>query len=122
MLDAAEIATLGTDLRRPECVLAQHLLAPRTGGGPFASEPFVAGEIPDGTGDVSLPNGLAFDATGNFLIANCGTKRIEALTRHGHYRVVLDHLDGKSLGQTNFVLRDRHDRIWLTVTTRQDPW
>jgi gluconolactonase len=60
-LDPAQIATLGTDLRRPECVLAHP-------------------EIPDGTGDVSLPNGLAFDADGNVLIANFGTKRIEHLT------------------------------------------
>ena len=144
-LDLASLTTTGRDLRRPECVLAepdgtlwaadlrggvlgigpdgsQHILRPHSGGGPFAPEPFVPGSIPDGTEGISLPNGLAFDADGNFLIANFGTKKIEHLARDGSYRVVLDHMDGQSLGQTNFVLRDSRGRLWFTVTTRQDPW
>jgi sugar lactone lactonase YvrE len=144
-LDARDITTTGSDLRRPECVLAepdgtlwaadlrggvlrinpdgsQVVLRPASGGGPFAAEPFVPGTIPDGTEGISLPNGLAFDAEGNFLIANWGTKKLEHLGRDGSYRVVLDALDAKPLGQTNFVLRDRRGRLWFTVTTRQDPW
>jgi sugar lactone lactonase YvrE len=144
-LDPADITTTGHELRRPECVLAerdgtlwaadlrggvlrinpdgsQQIVKPATGGGPFAPEPFVPGTIPDGTEGISLPNGLAFDLDGNFFIANFGTKRIEHLTRDGEYRVLLDSLDGQSLGQTNFVLRDRRGRLWFTVTTRQDPW
>ena len=144
-LDPADITTTGRDLRRPECVLAerdgtlwaadlrggvlqirpdgsQRVVRPASGGGPFAPEPFVPGVIPDGTEGISLPNGLAFDAEGNFLIANFGTKRLEHLSRDGSYRVVLDALDGASLGQTNFVLRDRRGRLWFTVTTRQHPW
>jgi len=144
-LDLATLTSTGRDLRRPECVLAepdgtlwaadlrggvlgirpdmsQAVLRPREGGGPFDAEPFVAGTIPDGTEGISLPNGLAFDADGDFLIANFGTKRIEYLARDGRYQVVLDQLDGQSLGQTNFVLRDSRGRLWFTVTTRQDPW
>ena len=144
-LDPAEIRITGHDLRRPECVLAerdgtlwaadlrggvlqiaidgsQTVLRPGRGGGPFAPEPFVPGVIPDGTEGISLPNGLAFDAAGNFLIANFGTRRLEHLGRDRCYRVVLDALDGSSLGQTNFALRDSRGRVWFTVTTRQHPW
>jgi gluconolactonase len=144
-LEPADITTTGADLRRPECVLAersgtvwaadlrggvlgirpdgtQQLISPTGGGGPFAPEPFVPGTIPDGTEGISLPNGLAFDAAGDFLIANFGTKVLEHVARDGAYRVVLDQLDGRPLGQTNFVLRDRQGRLWFTVTTRQDPW
>ncbi|MBV9581762.1 MAG: SMP-30/gluconolactonase/LRE family protein [Chloroflexi bacterium] len=144
-VDPGQITTTGTDLRRPECVLAerngtlwaadlrggvlgiaadgsQRVVRPAAGGGPFAPEPFVPGIIPDGTEGLSLPNGLAFDVDGSFLVANFGTKVLEHLTRDGTHRVVLDQLDGQSLGQTNFVLRDRSGRLWFTVTTRQDPW
>jgi gluconolactonase len=144
-LDPAEITTTGTDLRRPECVLAepagtlwaadlrggvlridpdgsQQVVRPKQGGGPFAPEPFVPGVIPDGTGDVSLPNGLALDRDGSFVIANFGTDRLERLTRDGDYRVLLDRLEARPLGKTNFVLRDRRGRLWFTVTTRRHPW
>jgi gluconolactonase len=144
-LEPAAVSTTGVGLRRPECVLAerngtlwaadlrggvlqinpdgsQHVVKPAQGGGPFAPEPFEPGVIPDGTEGLSLPNGLAFDRDGSFLIANFGTKVLERVTRGGQYQVLLDHLDGQSLGQTNFVLRDTRDRLWFTVTTRQHPW
>ena len=101
---------------------SQTVLRPGIGGGPFAPEPFVPGVIPDGTEGISLPNGLAIDEAGNFLIANFGTRRLEHLGRDGSYRVVLDALEDSSLGQTNFVLRDSRARVWFTVTTRQHPW
>lgn len=70
----------------------------------------------------TLPNGLAFSRTGEILIANFGTDRLEVMTRSGETRVLLDSLDGKPLGKVNFVLRDRQDRIWITVSTRINPW
>jgi gluconolactonase len=70
----------------------------------------------------TLPNGLAFAKNGDILIANFGTDRLEHMTRSGETRVLLDSLDGKPLGKVNFVLRDRRDRIWFTVSTRVNPW
>jgi gluconolactonase len=70
----------------------------------------------------SLPNGLAFDTDGNFLIANFGTDSLELMQRDGTTRLLLDAIDGKPLGKTNFVTRDRRGRLWLTVTTRMVPW
>jgi len=70
----------------------------------------------------SLPNGLAFDADGNLLIANIGTDRIELLTRSGDVRILLDQIDGTPMGKVNFVLRDSMGRLWITVSTRRSPW
>ena len=45
------------------------------------------------------------------LIADFGTDRLKLMTRTGDTRVLLDSIDGQSLGKVNFVLRDRRDRI-----------
>jgi sugar lactone lactonase YvrE len=70
----------------------------------------------------TLPNGLAFDRTGDFLIANFGTDRLEVMTRDGRSRVLADRIDGQPVGKVNFVLRDSKDRIWMTVSTRVTNW
>ena len=70
----------------------------------------------------SLPNGLAFDRDGNFLIANFGTDRLELMNRDGVTRTLIDSIDGQPIGKANFVTRDSRDRLWLTVTTRMTPW
>jgi len=70
----------------------------------------------------TLPNGLAFDRRGDFLIANFGTDSLELMTRDGQTRTLYSEIDGQPIGKANFVLRDRKDRIWLTVTTRATPW
>ena len=44
------------------------------------------------------------------------------MTRDGRSRVLHDQIDGKPIGKVNFVLRDSRDRIWLTVSTRVNPW
>src|SRR3712207_5830151 len=70
----------------------------------------------------SLPNGLAFDADGDFLVANFGTDALEHMARDGRTRTLLDRVDGQPLGKANFVARDTKGRLWLTVTTRTNPW
>ncbi|MBW6494196.1 MAG: SMP-30/gluconolactonase/LRE family protein, partial [Burkholderiaceae bacterium] len=37
-------------------------------------------------------------------------------------RTLFDHIDGQPIGKVNFVLRDSRDRIWITVSTRVNPW
>jgi sugar lactone lactonase YvrE len=72
--------------------------------------------------DTSLPNGIAFNRAGDFLIANFGTDTIEYMHRDGHTRTLYGSIDGQPLGKANFVLCDSRDRIWFTVTTRLSPW
>ena len=57
-----------------------------------------------------------------FLIANFGTDHIELMTRDGHSKTLYTEIDGQPLGKTNFILRDSHNRIWFSVTTRSVPW
>ena len=108
--DPADITLTGTGLRRPECVLAQpsgdlwvadlsggvlhiapdgsqEVIRPRDSAGPFA--PAENPDI-DGNQGFSMPNGLCFDAEGNFVIANFGTDAVEHLSRDGHWSPVTD--------------------------------
>jgi sugar lactone lactonase YvrE len=136
-----DIVMVGHDLRRPECILAEPdgtlWTADARGGvmriAPDGTQVLIA-QDPDGAESVTaynaeqlvlgetLPNGIAFDRDGNFLIANFGTDAIEHMTRDGKSRTLHDRVDGAPLGKTNFVLTDSKDRIWFTVTTRQVPW
>lgn len=138
-VDPASIRTVGQALQRPECILAERdgtLWSADARGGVMriatdGTQALIA-QVPDprfastsaaesllgGT----LPNGLAFARNGDILIANFGTDRLEAMTRSGETRVLLDSIDGKPLGKVNFVLRDSRDRIWLTVSTMVNPW
>lgn len=70
----------------------------------------------------SLPNGMAFLPGGDLVIANWGTDAVDLMDRHGNVRRLYDSIDGQPLGKANFVLRDSRGRIWLTVTTRMQPW
>jgi gluconolactonase len=70
----------------------------------------------------TLPNGIAMNRDGDFLIANFGTNAIEHMRRDGRSRTLYSEIDGEPLGKTNFVLCDSRDRIWFTVTTRLAPW
>lgn len=140
-VDRASIHTIGRDLQRPECVLAERdgtLWSADARGGvmriaPDGSQRLISQYVdnrferdvdsPDrymlkGT----LPNGLAFARNGDLLIANFGTNAIERMTRDGHSETLYAEIDGQPLGKTNFILRDSQDRIWITVTTRVDPW
>lgn len=140
-VDKALISYVGADLQRPECILAERdgtiWTADARGGvmriAPDGSQTLVlqSGRAPAEPSSFegryvhtegSLPNGLAFDRDGSFLIANFGTDALELMTRDGQTRTLLDSIDGKPLGKANFVTRDSKGRLWLTVTTRMVPW
>jgi sugar lactone lactonase YvrE len=70
----------------------------------------------------NLPNGLAFTADGDILIANIGRGALERLTQFGSLSTICDQIDGNPLGMVNFVLVDNSGRVWVTVTTRVTPW
>ena len=139
-VDRDAITCVGHDLQRPECILAEPdgtlWTADARGGlvriGPNGTQELVAQEV-DGrfaestsaeryTLGGTLPNGLAFAANGDILIANFGTDAIERMTRDGRSTTIATEIDGAPLGKTNFVLVDSRDRIWFTVTTRLEPW
>ncbi len=139
-VNPAGIEYIGHDLQRPECILAEPdgtLWSADARGGvvrispdgsqkivtqsfdkSFASAADDAGRFTEGT----LPNGLAFAANGDILISNFGTDVLEVMTRDGRTRLLYDSIDGEPIGKVNFVLRDRRNRIWLTVSTRIKNW
>lgn len=144
-VDRSQIRTIGHDLQRPECILAepdgtlwsadarggvmriaadgtQRFIGQRTdarfGSAAAGSSAELEHKFTTGT----LPNGLAFAANGDILISNFGTDRLEVMTRGGDTRVLYDTIDGQPIGKVNFVLRDSRDRIWITVSTRVNPW
>ena len=139
-IDKSAIQFIGHDLQRPECILAEPdgvLWSADARGG-------VVRIAPDGSQQVitqrtsahferagdeaarylkgTLPNGLAFARSGDFLISNFGTDRLELMSRDGSSRVLADTIDGQPIGKVNFVLRDSRDRIWITVSTRIRNW
>jgi gluconolactonase len=144
-VNRAAIRTIGHDLQRPECILAERdgtlWAADARGGvtriGADGSQRYI-GQRADArfataaqasTHEVeakytqgTLPNGLAFAANGDVLIANFGTDRLEVMARDGQTRTLHDRIDGQPIGKVNFVLRDSKDRLWLTVSTRVNPW
>ncbi|WCT75122.1 SMP-30/gluconolactonase/LRE family protein [Sphingomonas naphthae] len=139
-VDPAAIRMVGIDLQRPECILAERdgtLWSADARGGVVRIDPddtqTLVTQAPDPHFDLSasaadslltgtLPNGLAFAANGDILISNFGTDRLERMTRSGETRVILDRIEGRPMGKVNFVLRDRRDRIWITVSTMVNPW
>ena len=130
----------GRDLQRPECILAAQggtlwtadgrggVMEIGSGGGQRLIAPNApVGNAPDfGTRYVqahgSLPNGLAFTAGGEFVIANWGTDTVEVMTRDGAVRTLCSEIGGQPLGKVNFPLRDSKGRIWFSITTREVPW
>ena len=136
-VDRSQIRFRGTDLQRPECILAE-----RDGTLWSADARGVMRLNPDGTQELirqknvveraldaqslilggSLPNGIAFNRDGDILIANFGTDAIELMTRSGESYTLHERIDGQPLGKTNYVLTDSKGRIWFTVTTRLQPW
>ena len=140
-VDTRRVQRIGHELQRPECILAERdgtlwaadarggvMRIDRRGGQQLivqSPDPHFS-QAPDKVAESlltgTLPNGLAFARDGSILIANFGTDRLERMTRTGETRLLLDRIEGKPLGKVNFVLRDRKDRIWFTVSTMVNPW
>ena len=139
-VDRVAISFVGHDLQRPEGILAEPdgtlWTADARGGvmkiAPDGTQTLITQSVDthfDLTNDArnsllhgTLPNGIAFASNGDILIANFGTDRLEIMTRDGSTRVLCDSIDGTPMGKVNFVLRDSKDRVWITVSTRINPW
>jgi gluconolactonase len=139
-VDRRILRNVGRDLQRPECILAERdgtLWAADARGGVMRIDPDgrqqLIASTPDPHFDLdaapedsllrgTLPNGLAFAVNGDLLIANFGTDVLEVMSRDGQTRVLHRTIDGAPLGKVNFVLRDSKNRLWITVSTRVNPW
>ncbi len=144
-LDRSEIRFIGQDLQRPECILAERdgtiWTADARGGvmriDPDGSQQLITPHLESSNTETatptsfedryvraqgSLPNGLCFGEQGDFIIANWGTDALEVMSRDGALRTLYTAIDGVPLGKANFPLRDKRNRIWFTVTTREQPW
>jgi gluconolactonase len=144
-VDRAAIQYIGRDLQRPECILAEPdgtLWSADARGGVMrvrhdGTQTFIGQRSDNRFGAASeaspadleskythgtLPNGMAFAANGDILIANFGTDLLEVMTRGGQTRTLYDRIDGQPVGKVNFVLRDSQDRVWITVSTKVNPW
>lgn len=117
----------GGRLHRPECVLCT------SDGSVFVShwQGGVSRIHPDGCVEHFLPrdnpanvctNGFAILPDGTFLLANLGESGgIWHLDRKGHLSSYLLEAEGESLPPCNFVMLDRQQRVWITVSTRRTP-
>jgi len=139
-VNPSEIKYIGYDLQRPECILADpdgSLWVADARGGVVRIQPDGHQEIitqsftaafQKAADDASrftqgtLPNGLAFAENGEILVSNFGTDVLEIMKRDGTTRTLYETIDGEPIGKVNFVLRDKRNRIWLTVSTRIKNW
>src|SRR5258706_602114 len=121
-IDKGTLRYVGHDLQRPECILAEPdgtLWTADARGGvvrlcPDGSQEIVtqrrSGHFQTAGTDASrylegtLPNGLAFDRDGNFLISNFGTDCLELMLRDGTSRVWADG-----------IAFDRAGNLWGTL-------
>lgn len=128
-LALASITHAGSQLVRPECVLATRagdLYTADWRGGvahlrPDGSQALYAGPAPGGM--ALRPNGIALLRDGSFLVAHLGSDSggVFRLWRDGKVEPWLLSVDGVSLPPTNFVVEDAGGRFWVTVSTRLQP-
>tara|TARA_Y100000590_G_scaffold464640_1_gene634590 strand:- start:6973 stop:8034 length:1062 start_codon:yes stop_codon:yes gene_type:complete len=140
-LQKEDFKFIGSDLQRPECILAekdgtlwsadarggvvkispdgsQEIITQSHDSEAFGSSDNDANKFVEGT----LPNGLAFADNGDILISNFGTDCLERMTRSGETKVMFDSVDGDPIGKVNFVCRDSKNRIWITISTMVHDW
>ncbi|MCF3933409.1 SMP-30/gluconolactonase/LRE family protein [Acuticoccus sp. M5D2P5] len=125
-IDPAGLSIIGTDLCRPECVVAMpdgDVVTCDWRGGlmrivPDGSQHFVGTMHAPGAGPLR-PNGITPMPDGSFLAANLadagGVWRISA---DGEVAPFITEVDGAPIPPANFVTRDALGRIWITVSTR----
>ena len=117
---------VGSDLRRPECVLTTRqgdLYVSDERGGVTrirtdGSTRLYAGHTADA--QTLAANGFAMLDDGSFLIAPLIGGGVFQLQRDGQARPYLQEADGMALHCPNFVLRGTDERIWICCLTRQD--
>ena len=121
-LTAADFATFGQGLERPECVWVD-----RDGVWVSDARGGVARVGADGRPEllgsgIVDANGFSRRPDGSFVVAGIGDGKLHLIAPDGTTRTLLDRFDGKPLGAVNYACADGQDRIWLSVMTRGNPW
>jgi len=130
-IDASALEFLGGELARPECILAsstgdlltcdlEGIACTHANGSVEKIRRIEPADAP--VGKKSIPNGFAIDTDGNFVIANHGQQTLERMDQSGKTEILLSSLEGRALGDVNFVLSDGCGGFWLTVSTRIQDW
>jgi sugar lactone lactonase YvrE len=125
-LSISDFTRVGSDLRRPECVLAtahgELYVSDERGGvtriAPDGSSRRFVGQTAGG--DTLAANGFAMLPDGSFLIAPLIGGGVYRLHRDGRAEMFLSEVEGVPLLCPNFVLLDHHERIWICCLTQQD--
>jgi sugar lactone lactonase YvrE len=130
MINLDDVTFVGDGLTRPECVLATasgDIFAADWRGGvshlrPDGNQVLYLGKSSD-LAEGPRPNGIALEPDGSFLFAHLGIDvgGVWRLDRNGQIRPVLTQVDGNVIPPSNFVIRDRLGRLWVTVSTRLSP-
>jgi gluconolactonase len=131
-IDSAKMTCVGEGLNRPECVLATIYgvlwIADGRGGvvrmnSDGRQEIIMPSAASTDAARPRVPNGIALMPDGRVMIANLAGSAIEAIAPDGTLETLVTRIEGRSLGQTNFVLRDHRDRYWITVSSEsEDPF
>lgn len=129
-LSAQDVTRISDGLDRPESVQVTaegDLLVSHRGRGisHIASDGTLRTHGPDpaiANGAELIPNGIAPQADGSTLMANIGEGGgIWRLTPDDQLELVLAEAEGIPLAAANFVMTDDQGRIWITVSTVQQP-
>lgn len=129
-LSINDVTFVGSELVRPECVLATkagNLYVSDFRGGVTKISPdghiqFMGGEDVKGLGKLK-PNGICMLADGSFLVAHLGDDSggIYRVYRDNKIEAFLTEIEGQPLPPTNFIMLDHQERLWITVSTRKSP-
>ena len=118
-----DISYVGNDLSRPECIVAMrngdlycsdgrgHLMHIAASG--------TQTKIPSSPLEGAEPNGFARLKDGRFVVADFSRQLVWIIDTDGTPSILLDSIDGKPLGKVNFVLADKWDRLWITISSRK---
>ena len=112
------LGSVFSGLQRPECVLTHSsgdlFVSDRRGG--------VLKIRPDGSQSLSgrsnlLPNGIAMQGDGGFLVANLGEAGgVWRIGPDGAASPWLTKVDGRTVDRVNFVVNDAHGRVWACIS------
>ena len=121
----------GSNLHRPECVVAHRsglIITPNwrdDGGISLINKHNHTAHIlcKDRQTRPLRPNGITLEADGSVLLAHMGDVDggIYRLFADGSTEIAVETVNGKPMPPTNFVVKDRLGRIWITVSTRKTP-
>jgi long-chain acyl-CoA synthetase len=120
-LSQKDFGRFGTGLARPECVWidSDGIWASDARGGialvSFDGEPTILGS------GIGTPNGFSRRANGAFLVAGLDDATVYEVTPNGDTSVLLENVDGRSIGAANYPCSDG-DRTWISIMTTDSPW